>query len=291
MTNHLENTLQQPQPQQTSNGNYTTLSSSSSNGRKRRGVTSVHETVMEMGLSSFPLNTSTPIGGGENNIPSSNMMIPSSTTNPTHPEEGKKRKNATFYQQLHKPQASGEFAPMSCQHCRSLHKKCDRSLPNCSRCIQTNHICLYPEMNSNNNNKKKKTNHHAEKASSSSSSQEKPNSLQKSPPPPLVVSSSSSQLGSPQQQPTFQTVSPSSTNFSTNNLLEAASASIQSPLSLSAISSKLATLDSTTQLKLFDMAANALSRNPGQLNSLIANVPPGLITAFTGKFQPAIPQK
>ncbi|KAF0984446.1 hypothetical protein FDP41_000345 [Naegleria fowleri] len=263
-----------------------------SHSRKRKeSVSSVHESVMEIAL---PMATS-----ADNNINhngNSSMTTTMAATTTTTNEEGKKkRKNATFYQQLHKPQASGEFAPMSCQHCRSLHKRCDRSLPNCSRCVQTNHICLYPELT---NKKKKKTTHNnqnnnntnpVEKASSTSFSHEKTNPLsssQMSSPPTIAgvtISSSSPQMSSP--QPAMQSsFSPgSTTNFSsTNNILENA---ISSPLSLSAISSKLASLDSTTQLKLFDMAANALSRNPGQLNSLIANIPPGLISAFTGKFQ------
>ena len=197
---------------------------------------------------------------------------------------------------------------------RSLHKKCDRTLPNCLRCLQTNHLCFYPDkkrkksesLDSLDSQHKSPTGtqpHQEPKKKKKSNEQQHHNSNNQMNNNPMInqlfgqlgghVNNQMNNQANNQMNNQQSQMNITADNFS-QNLQQLAQnmglglghdmneANPMNPLSLGLLSSKISSLNTSTQLQLLNMAANALSGNTNSLNNLISNIPAGILSAFTG---------
>ncbi|EFC40981.1 hypothetical protein NAEGRDRAFT_80888 [Naegleria gruberi] len=92
-----------------------------------------------------------------NNLPmtsptSSSSLSSSSGSNGQHVEESKKKKkkkpvapesDEDEEMQMEGDESGGLFHPIACVQCRRLHKRCDRKLPACSKCVSRGVNCEY----------------------------------------------------------------------------------------------------------------------------------------------------
>ena len=230
-------------------------------------------------ISSFPVNdglqqqlsVNVPVNSSPQNdgafISPSNSDSPHQFS-PNGTEQGKKlkkKKSNQFMAQLE--DSSTEFSPIACQHCRSLHKKCDRKLPNCQRCVQTNHLCFYPERR-----RKRNENEGDTTPTYDTPPTHQPTISNQAPPKKLKKEKSLGDLSS---------------SFAFGNMgnLGQLAASLNLNGSLNDFTSKFSSLDSDTQMQLLNMAS-ALPNSGTPFHSILGNLPTGLISAFTAAINP-----